>query len=142
MSAKIKKGWKEDKKGIIGFSVFCAFVVVVFATAPLTIHETISIYKDQIAQAKTCSDVIDLSSTNIVTANFIQMFDFKQEVKTAIDEKAHVLCKPLYDISKKYGYLTLDNLSKITCSDLGSLIKTVPTKQEVINEYVKRCEVK
>lgn len=142
MSKRVKKEWKEDKKGIIGCTIIFVLFVIACMTFPMTLDSTINVYKDQLASAKTCSDVLSLDTPNIVTGSFIETFDTENQVKNMIDQKAHELCKPLYAMQKKYGDITLADLSKVECSDLGVLVKNTPVKQEVINEYVKRCEVK
>lgn len=132
-------GW--SKKQIIGMIVFVGFVAGMMATMPIEIDHMLSFEMKKIADAKTCTDIVNADVVNFGESMIVGMFDTNGIVVKSFNSKAHELCKPLYDMQKKYGDLKLSELSKMSCDDLGTLIHTVPAKQEVINEYVSRCEV-
>ncbi len=130
------------KKDIIGWSILFGIMGIAIYMFPITMNQSLDLEKQRISGAKTCADVFQADQVPFMSGLMIGTFDTDNSVQKAIDNKAHQLCKPLYDLQSKYGDLKLADIYKIQCSDLGLLIKTMPVRQEVINEYVSRCEVK
>ena len=141
-SEDIKKEFMGlNKKDIINLSILVGIVIISIILLPISTNQAFSSMKEQINNAKTCSDVFNADQVPFGASTMIEMFDTNNSIKNLIDSKAHQLCKPLYDLEKKYGDLRVNDVSKMSCSDLGILIKTIPTRQEVINQYVSQCSI-
>lgn len=130
-----------NRNDVIGWSILIATLGISIWYLPISFDNAISSMKERINNAKTCSDVFSADIVPFGASSMVQMFDNNNSIKNLLDKKAHQLCKPLYDLQKKYGDLQVSDLPKMSCDDMAILIKTIPTRQEVINQYVLQCQI-